>query len=195
MIKNELPCFYVLDELQEHNDIKDILLKEFDSMEKESLVAKNAYYDDNITKLSWKTAEDFEEPWKKILMESLGSKLQSITESLGYQHYDLYQLWFQQYFENDIHGWHIHGHNMTGVYYLELPENAPKTEIVAPFNQTEIIVPEIKEGSILLFPSFTIHRAPKIKSDLRKTIVSFNMSFDLIRNDILVNISSKSENT
>ncbi len=83
------------------------------------------------------------------------------------------------------HGWHTHSDNYTGVYYLELPDETPKTQIVNPLNQTEIIDLDIKEGDIVLFPSFIIHRAPINKSNKRKTIISFDINIDKIKKEIL----------
>ena len=40
-----------------------------------------------------------------------------------------------------------------------------------------------------MFPSYTIHRAPVIKNDVRKTIVSFNFILDLINPTTLNNIN------
>jgi hypothetical protein len=37
---------------------------------------------------------------------------------------------------------------------------------------------DIKEGDVLIFPSNLVHRAPKIKNNLRKTIISFNIDFN-----------------
>ena len=83
----------------------------------------------------------------------------------------------RQYQINNIHGWHIHGHNFTGVYYLDLPTDAPKTQIVNPFNQEQILIPEVGEGEILMIPSYVIHSGPKIKKNISKTVVSFNCIF------------------
>ena len=40
-----------------------------------------------------------------------------------------------------------------------------------------------------MFPSYTIHRAPIIKNDIRKTIVSFNFILDLIEPNTLTTIN------
>ena len=76
----------------------------------------------------------------------------------------------------------------TGNAYLELPENSPKTELVNCFNQKEIITPDTREGNILIFPSFVIHRAPILKTECRKTIISFNIDFENISIDVLNNL-------
>ena len=96
---------------------------------------------------------------------------------LGYVEYAIDELWFQQYVQGGYHGWHAHGSSFTAVYYLELNADAPRTELVEPYMQGKKIVADVQEGDLLLFPSFVIHRAPKIVSDTRKTIISFNINF------------------
>jgi uncharacterized protein YbbC (DUF1343 family) len=55
--------------------------------------------------------------------------------------------------------------------------------------QNKKIVLDVKEGDIVMFPSYTIHRAPVIKNDIRKTIVSFNFVLDLIDQKTLNDIN------
>jgi hypothetical protein len=99
------------------------------------------------------------------------------------------KIWFQQYVNGNTHGWHTHGNNFTGVYYLELPNDAPKTQLVNPFSQTEIFEPDVKEGKIIIFPSYVIHRAPLVSNqNLRKTIISFNVDFENINENTLKGI-------
>ena len=82
----------------------------------------------------------------------------------------------------DIHGWHAHSDNFTGVYYLDLPTNAPKTQIINSFTQDNILTPEVEEGDLLMFPSYVIHRAPKITENINKTIISFNCTVLYVEN-------------
>ena len=37
-------------------------------------------------------------------------------------------------------------------------------------------IPDVDEGDVVMFPSMTPHRAPKVENDIRKTIVSFNFN-------------------
>jgi uncharacterized RmlC-like cupin family protein len=60
-----------------------------------------------------------------------------------------------------------------------MPDDCPQTEIINPYNQKEIIKVDVKEGDILTFPSFVIHRAPVNKSNKTKTIISFNSDADI----------------
>tara|TARA_R100000687_G_C6300168_1_gene95504 strand:- start:145 stop:459 length:315 start_codon:yes stop_codon:yes gene_type:complete len=88
----------------------------------------------------------------------------------------IYQIWFQQYFKKGTHGWHIHGHNFTGVYYLDFDRTSPKTELVYPYKNKEKISINANEGDIVIFPSFAIHRGCQLLDDKTKTIISFNFS-------------------
>lgn len=112
-----------------------------------------------------------------MIKPSIDNHLSRVALFLGYQSHEIRELWFQQYLNNDTHGWHIHGSNFTAIYYIELNEASPLTELICPFSLNKKIVPNIKEGDILIFPSYVIHRAPRINNNIRKTIISFNLNF------------------
>jgi hypothetical protein len=122
-------------------------------------------------------------------MPHINSYLDKLAVALGYQKACIDEFWFQQYVNGDSHGWHTHGSNFTGVYYLELDAGSPRTEIIEPARQNKKIVVDVNEGDVLMFPSYTIHRAPVIQNDVRKTIVSFNFILDLINSDTLIEIN------
>ena len=67
----------------------------------------------------------------------------------------------------------------TSVYYLDLPDLAPKTQLVSPWDNKTIIKLDIQEGDVITFPSFVIHQAPKNENNKTKTIVSFNSDSDI----------------
>jgi len=104
-----------------------------------------------------------------------------MIQQIGFSNHEVIFLWFQQYLQNGTHGWHIHADNYTGVYYLELPVGTPTTEYCNPNNMNEVNKFNVKEGDILLFPSFVVHKAIKNLSDKRKTIISFNINFQKVR--------------
>jgi hypothetical protein len=64
------------------------------------------------------------------------------------------------------------------VYYLDLPDGTPKTELIDPWSR-EVITMDVQEGDILTFPSFVIHRAPVNKTATPKTIISFNSDTEI----------------
>ena len=129
----------------------------------------------NITKADWYNSRDTNREWFKYLVEPLVEQLKEMYLELGYDGFSINEMWFQQYLENSEHGWHSHSSNFTNVYYLELPEGTPKTQIVSPYDQKTIIEVDVEEGDLLIFPSFTLHKAPINKSQNRKTIISYNI--------------------
>ena len=99
-----------------------------------------------------------------------------IYKELGYDGYTMHDIWFQQYAKHSKHGWHTHSANFTNVYYLQLPAGSPKTQIVSPYDQCNVIEVDVSEGDILVFPSFVIHKAPPNLLDETKTIISYNIN-------------------
>jgi len=175
-----LESFYTIGPLLNHSEIKQQVLNSLDHAQIDTLVMRDSYYDDSVSKLDWSQAQDFTRPWVKLLKPHIEDYLNKLAVALGYQSSIIDEFWFQQYVNGNSHGWHTHGSNFTGVYYLELDNNSPKTEIIEPSKQNKKITLDVKEGDIVMFPSYTIHRAPVIKNDIRKTIVSFNFILNLI---------------
>ena len=174
MKKVLLECFYTVDKLPINKKIAAEVLSLIDASKSES-------YDygtyDNVGKLDWSQARNFDRPWVKVLLPILQDYFNWLSNQVGYGRAVIEELWFQQYTQGNTHGWHTHGSNFSGVYYLEFPEGAPTTELVEPYNQTNRFMPDVVEGDVIVFPAFTLHKAPVIKTSLRKTIVSFNVVF------------------
>ena len=184
-----LESFYTIGKLPNHEQLRQPLLDLLDNAKTDTLVMKDNYYTDSVNKLDWDHARDFTRPWVKLLKPHIEDYLNKLAVALGYQSSIIDEFWFQQYVNGDSHGWHTHGSNFTGVYYLELDNNSPKTEIIEPIKQNKKIVLDVKEGDIVMFPSYTIHRAPIINNNIRKTIVSFNFILDLIESNTLTEIN------
>jgi hypothetical protein len=166
--------------------LKDALLNCIDNEPSSSFESIDQYYGDRVYKLDWDNSFDNSRSWVKLIKSKLESKLINMANNAGYQTATIERLWFQQYVLGNTHGWHTHGDNFTGVYYLELPNNAPKTQLVEPYSQSEILTPDVKEGQIILFPSYVIHRAPLVvNQNLRKTIISFNVNLENIKEEVL----------
>lgn len=181
MRKYLLQSYFLIDEFQKHNDLKGLLLDAISKAEEASL--NDAKEDTFINKLDWVNNQDFEREWVKILYKDLYSQVNSMAQAIGFKSVKINELWFQQYIENNKHNWHGHGSNFTCVYYLEMADDSPCTELVEPFSMDNKFTPDIKEGSILIFPSYVIHRAPKVKGTKRKTIISFNVDFEGVTED------------
>lgn len=163
--------FYAVVGVLEHQTIKNTLLDYIDS---EPADQSNP----TISKVDWGNSEHGDRPWLPIIKPVLDNYITIVGTALGYANPAITDLWFQQYTKSNYHDWHIHGQQMVGVYYLELPESTPKTELINPFMNSSKITVDVKEGDILIFPSYIIHRAPEIISNVRKTIFSWNFNYE-----------------
>ena len=169
-----------LSKFKYHDQLKESLLTEINST--------NTVHDlteperdpgdrSSISRLDWYDADDDTRPWTNILYDKLIEHFNQVAKDLGFYECVVKQLWFQQYTQNDTHRWHIHGYNYTGVYYLELPAGSPPTEILDHNNNLHVV--DAHEGDIIMFPSILIHRSPPVEQSIRKTIISFNVEFEL----------------
>ena len=134
--------------------------------------------DSGLSITEWELFEGFLPP--------LNDHLDEIGKAFSLSEVVLRQIWYQQYKIGDLHGWHNHaGCQFTGVYYLDQPKDAPKTQIITPLSD-EVITIDFKEGDILIIPSYIIHTSQKNTSDKIKTIISFNFDWKNIFSDSLL---------
>jgi len=183
MIKIPTQHYYIKDKLETHNEIKEQILSLIDKSPNKSLVHKDNYYTHNITKTDWWDHENFKtREWAKFFMPHLFKKLEVFINDIGFVGLHMKALWFQQYEINSTHDWHTHGENYSGVYYLELPENTPKTKF---WTGNQFMTPDVSEGDICIFPAMSPHKAPPVMSDGRKTIISYNFNFTELNYDAL----------
>ena len=169
--------------LVDHIKIKNRILEEIEKdvcTETSGQADPSVYYtelvSDRVSKLDWTKSRDLTRPWVKILFPNFDITIKNFIKGLGYDSYMLDAIWYQQYLEGDNHGWHTHGQTYTGVYYLEFPDKASRTELYSPFNFKKHTI-KAKEGDLVIFPSHWIHRGPRDPSK-RKTIVSFNFEIN-----------------
>jgi oxalate decarboxylase/phosphoglucose isomerase-like protein (cupin superfamily) len=172
MKKYKLDCEYIISEFKQHDEIKARLLE---------LISKADYKrpivdacETNITKSDWHYSKNADREWFNYIKKPLSEHVGLMYNELNYGGYIINEIWFQQYLTDAGHGWHTHSGNFTNVYYLELPKNAPKTQLIEP-HTGKIFELDVKEGDVVAFPSFVLHRAPINRSSERKTIVSFNI--------------------
>ena len=84
--------------------------------------------------------------------------------------------WYQNYLKKGRHEWHTHSHtNLSAVYYLHLPY--PKKQGIKIFNKKSI---NVKEGDLLIFPSYYLHTSKNNYNDQKK-IIAFNFNLRNIR--------------
>ena len=190
MKKIKIQTTALLKPFKYHNQLKENLLSKINNSYNDNLNVKNQYYSDKIDRLDWSKNLDFSREWVQLVKPKLEEHFNECANDLNYQSCHVARMWYQQYIKNNTHGWHIHGENYTGVYYLQFPKGSPKTELIDQYNINKKITINAKEGDIVIFPSFIIHRAPKVISDVKKTIISFNLDFILVNPNILSTINS-----
>ena len=177
--KLETPC--IINKFDKHLEVKNVLINMIKETNADFLEEKNAYYGDLIHRLDWSKSQDNSRKWVKFLQPHLQKYFNDCANKLGYQNSTITNLWFQQYNKNGKHGWHTHTGNYTGVYYVKFSNKDAKTEIIDPFSQDKKIIINAKEGDIVIFPSYVIHRATEQKEDAEKIIISFNIDFSDIQ--------------
>lgn len=188
MNKIKLEVSGLIDKFEKHNEIKDKLINLINNSGSHLENKDIETWEYHISKCDWNNNEDFENrEWVNFLKPYMQKQFDKFANKMLYQKANIKRLWYQQYKRNDAHGWHIHGETYTGVYYLQLPNGSSKTELINHYEQDkniQIATLEANEGDIVIFPSFVIHRAPKIINDVTKTIISFNLEFEGIKESI-----------
>lgn len=185
--KIQLDSFYIIASFPQHAEMKSRLLDLIEQYEAPCESNTGEYYTDVISKYDFDNCTDWDRQWVKEFGPVAQEFSNTICESLGYQYCSIVSMWFQQYTSGDTHGWHIHDSNFSCVYFLELPDTASGTELINPFNQTTMIKPALKEGDVIMFPSFVMHRSPLLKQG-KKTSIAFNINAELIRQDVINNL-------
>jgi hypothetical protein len=171
--KAELNCYYTISKFQKHDKLKQKLLQFINNAESQQVIADTTEV--NISRADWHNCYNEDRDWWSYVRPHLKQHLSHMFQLLGYNDYRIKEIWFQQYKTGSQHGWHIHSSNFTNVYYLDFPEDCAKTQLINPWDQKTIIEIDVKEGDILTFPSFVIHRAPPNISVNTKTIISYNI--------------------
>ena len=132
-----------------------------------------------INKSDWGLPKDYDRPYLEYFYKIVGPYMDKMCYFLNCRYVQIHNGWYNQYIKNDKHNWHNHPNcQFTNVYFVELPEQNLVTQLYDFVNNKVIDTIEIKEGQILSFPSNIIHRSDRNTTDKRKTIISFNTSFD-----------------
>lgn len=168
----QLPYFIV--SLNEHTIIKETILKIIN----EDTTEKKFDKDQNIFKTDF-FLKDKERLYYKIIMPLLEQCLRKHSNIIECD--KLFSspsyMWYQQYNKLHYHNWHDHaGSRWSIVYYVELSEDSPGTQFKDCITLGHIS-PDVKEGDVLIFPSWMLHRSPPNLSTTRKTIISCNFSY------------------
>ena len=168
-----------IQKIKNHKDIKNKLLSLISETPKKRWTNNESKSDlgFDVSLTDWQVDGEFE--YRKFYLENVNKYFERydfINSSKSLIH----NVWFHQYYKNDYHNWHIHaGCQFASVYYLELPNKKYSTEFYD-YKYKEIKKFDVEEGDLIIFPSYTPHRAIKVLEDGRKTIISANYSFELL---------------
>ena len=92
-------------------------------------------------------------------------------------------VWSVSYVQGDSQTLHHHGiTGLTGILYLDLPKDSPSTLFLQPWNDitsgnTWFATNPVVEGDIIIVPSFVLHLSPPNKSENKKRVISWDMTF------------------
>ena len=177
MNKYKLETPYIIKSFDYHKNIKENLIELVNQSNYTS--PEDSTQETKITRADWHNGSDMSRDWVKFLVPKLTEEIMVMYEELGFDKLTITEIWFQQYLTGSKHGWHTHSGNWTNVYYLEFPEGSPKTILINPFDKKSIIEVDVKEGDLLVFPAFVMHKAPINTISSRKTIISYNINSDI----------------
>lgn len=118
----------------------------------------------------------------KSLEHLFKEEINLFCNHFGFASYKIVMSWFETAKPGHYHGIHNHGSvGYSAVCYIDYNNDIhTPTQFVAPFNNfidglTLDYVPNVKEGSLIFFPSVILHYTEPNKSDIERTVVSFNI--------------------
>ena len=167
---------YIKTKIVEHSYNKKKLL---------SLINKGNFSSfDNIHRTDWHFDKNTKREYLDLFYKIITPYMDKMCLTMKAKTWRIHNGWFQQYKKNNFHEWHRHAEaNFANVYYLELPDKNMTTKIKEPFTN-KLLKIKAREGVVLTFPAYALHKSEKILSGLTKTIISFNSSFDgYLKND------------
>jgi hypothetical protein len=154
--------------LLDHNKHKQNLLNLIDSIPN---LSSNIELGEQVSKSDWYLNSSYPRKYWDYFFNILAPWFDHMENKYGHKisKMQIANYWFQQYLDSDYHGWHTHPNsNFSNVYFLELPETNMTTE----FKDHKPI--SVKEGDIITFPAYLLHRSPINSSGKRKTVIVFN---------------------
>lgn len=125
--------------------------------------------------------------YKKMFLDAAADKfhnhacmhIQPAISKLDYV-FNITHMWYHQSGFNQGITWHNHwpGCHWSGLYFVKVPDQK-YTQFFDPTTK-QVIIPAVKDGDMIIFPSWMLHRAPildKVNMGL-KTIISWNMDIN-----------------
>ena len=170
---NNLNTFYVTIDIDKDNTHKEKLLDLIGEMP--------GSFMHGLSKSDWKLDRNYDRKYLEYFKKMVSPHLDKLANRLHFKKWIVDNAWFQQYEKTHGHNWHNHSYsNFSGVYYVELPSGELITEYYDSPNEVIFEQLNIKEGQLLIIPSYILHRSPSNESNDRKTIIAFNINFEEI---------------
>tara|TARA_R100000908_G_C3697911_1_gene109571 strand:+ start:126 stop:752 length:627 start_codon:yes stop_codon:yes gene_type:complete len=126
-------------------------------------------------------SEDNIPEYAQVVHECINDEMQKVARIIGYPAV-LLGMWFERSAKNQRHSAHNHGAcGYSAVLYVDFdPEVHDSTRFYMPFPDpmTGSITnfnPPVKEGDLIVFPSYMLHEATPNQSDKDRLVVSFNL--------------------
>tara|TARA_B100000287_G_scaffold426259_1_gene473858 strand:- start:193 stop:726 length:534 start_codon:yes stop_codon:yes gene_type:complete len=167
--------------LSHHKKIKTEILN---LIEKSPSISDINNTNTNVTKTDYYKMQQTSN-YFKVFEDNSPDLYEKLRKTYGFKIIDVDNVWFQQYFNEDIHDWHTHAKtNLSLVYFVELEKPKDSTEFLDVKNKTSFQL-KAKEGDIVIFPSHIPHRSPKIISKKRKTVIAINLSLRGVNDNLL----------
>ena len=118
----------------------------------------------------WDLPAETPRAYGELFLKAVKPHLEHMKESLKVENYEIINYWFQQYQNNDYHGWHVHRScHYANVFFIEC-ESEDRTR----FKHFDL---DCKEGDVISFPAFFPHSSYSSNPNRRKTVIAFNTDF------------------
>lgn len=173
----EKPCWFFIDKISNHEEVKPQVLAAIASMGTHSMYEENQ----NIFNTDWHLLPQVRRPYWDILVPHLKEYYEKLVDVYSPVpcNYGVHTFWFQQYSKGDSHDIHLHDKcTFSSVYYVSLPNGASKTTFYLGDTEFEV---DVEEGDILTFPSSFLHKSKPNPVDEIKTIIAFNCDMEPVQ--------------
>ena len=116
-----------------------------------------------------------------IMEDELNELYRIVRKKWGATNVWFKDVWSVTYKTNDYQNIHTHGSaGLTGILYLDIPDDGPNLKIVQPWSNwvtdtTDSVNLKLKEGEMIVFPSFLLHSSEPNRSSKIKRVISWDM--------------------